>query len=78
MNELKPAGYLSTDCIGEKFLCFSRPNDNDKCEELYAIPDTHRVVSVRLLRDLLAEMYQADSPDVCEKLRAIIDNKEAK
>ena len=49
MQELKPVAFMSTDRIGERFLCFSRPNDNDKCEDLYALPATHRIVPVELL-----------------------------
>lgn len=30
--------WLSTDCIGERYLCFSRPDDSDPIVELIAKP----------------------------------------
>jgi hypothetical protein len=33
--ESEPVAWLSTDCIGERYLCFSKPNDKDSSEPLY-------------------------------------------
>ena len=43
---------------------------------LYAIPDTHRVVSVELLERLLQENYlHPDESDTCIEFVAIIEDK---
>ena len=34
----EPVAWLSTDSIGERYLCFSKPNDNDPVIPLYAAP----------------------------------------
>lgn len=34
-RKIEPVAWLSTDCIGERFLCFSKPNDNDPVQPLY-------------------------------------------
>ena len=76
MNKLKPVAIAGA-CItpfGVKLNVqyLSRVKDGEK---LYAIPDTHRVVSVEFLERLAEEtIYYAHKT----KLRAIIDNKEAK
>ena len=36
--EQKPVAWLSTDSIGEKYLWFSKPLDNDKAQPLYTAP----------------------------------------
>ena len=36
--EQEPVAWLSTDCIGERYLCFSKPSDNDPVQPLYAAP----------------------------------------
>lgn len=74
MQELKPVAFMSTDCIGERFLCFSRPNDNDKCEDLYALPATHRIVPVELLKTV-ARLAQWPEHHEVQKLQAIIDKE---
>jgi hypothetical protein len=30
--------WLSTDCIGERYLCFTKPKDNDPVQPLYTTP----------------------------------------
>jgi len=34
----EPVAWLSIDCIGERYLCFSKPNDNDEVYPLYTAP----------------------------------------
>ena len=34
----EPVAWLSTDCIGERYLGFSKPSDNDPVQPLYAAP----------------------------------------
>ncbi len=78
MNKLKPVAIAGA-CItpfGVKLNVqyLSRVKDGEK---LYAIPDTHRVVSVELLRKALrcvdGSPYAGET--TYQSLRAIIDNK---
>lgn len=32
---LEPVSWLSIDCIGERYLCFTKPNDLDPVEPLF-------------------------------------------
>ena len=34
-GEHEPVAWLSIDSIGERYLCFSKPTDNDKIQPLY-------------------------------------------
>jgi hypothetical protein len=34
----EPIAWLSIDSIGERYLCFSKPRDNDQVQALYAAP----------------------------------------
>jgi hypothetical protein len=36
--EQEPVAWLSIDCIGERYLCFSKPLDNDPVQPLYTHP----------------------------------------
>jgi hypothetical protein len=41
--EQEPVAWLSTDSIGERYLCFDKPLDNDPVQPLYTHPTTaHR------------------------------------
>ena len=37
-TEQEPVAWLSTDCIGERYLCFTKPKDNDPVQPLYTAP----------------------------------------
>jgi hypothetical protein len=37
-QQAEPVAWLSIDCIGERYLCFSKPLDNDPVFPLYAHP----------------------------------------
>lgn len=37
-REQEPVAWLSTDCIGERYLCFTKPKDNDPVQPLYTTP----------------------------------------
>lgn len=41
----EPVAWLSIDCIGERFLCFTKPQDNDDARPLYAHPVAPRPVA---------------------------------
>jgi hypothetical protein len=34
----EPVAWLSTDCIGERYLCFTKPQDSDPVQPLYTTP----------------------------------------
>jgi len=34
----EPVAWMSIDCIGERYLCFSKPTDNDQVQPLYTAP----------------------------------------
>lgn len=80
MNELKPVAWRyqssnSEDC-SMSFMRWTKRESSPSWVEtpLYAIPDTHRVVSVETLQRLLQEtLYYASK----KELQAIIDNKVA-
>ena len=36
--EQEPAGWLSTDSIGERYLCFDKPLDNNPVQPLFIAP----------------------------------------
>ena len=42
---LLAAAWLSTDCIGERYLCFSKPRDNDPCETLVRLSDAEAIIA---------------------------------
>ncbi len=45
---------------------------------LYAIPDTHRIVSVKLLKTLVGVSYYKDEfMNACEEAQAIIDKEQS-
>lgn len=33
-----PVAWLSVDCLGERYLCFTKPDDGDQVQQLYAAP----------------------------------------
>jgi hypothetical protein len=38
LAQQEPVAWLSTDCIGERYLCFTKPKDNDPVQPLYTTP----------------------------------------
>lgn len=37
IKDAEPVAWLSTDCLGERYLCFTKPNDNDPVQPLYTL-----------------------------------------
>lgn len=80
---IKPVAMLTADemeCLKEGGTAIVIPTgkmlEDDDCIPLYAIPDTHRVVSVELLKTLANVSYYKDAfMDACEEARAIIEDK---
>jgi hypothetical protein len=42
----EPVAWLSTDSIGERYLCFSKPDDNDPVIPLFATPQPQQWVGL--------------------------------
>ena len=38
LAQQEPVAWLSADCIGERYLCFTKPKDNDPVQPLYTTP----------------------------------------
>jgi len=77
MNELKPVAVTTEEQVdlmmkNEVALMYAPSLFEGDDVKLYAIPDTHRVVSVELLLDALGWV---DDLSTFTDLRAIIDNK---
>ncbi len=47
-EEVEVVAWLSTDCIGERYLCFSKPLDNDPAEELMTVAQHQRITDALL------------------------------
>ena len=44
--------WLATDCIGERYLCFSPPLDNDQVLPLYTVPPQRKPLTDDEIADL--------------------------
>lgn len=78
MNELKPVARVIPDhAHGEGVTTIAQIVEQElpAGEGLYIIPDTHRVVSVELLKEMVQACIYAGWTIRAEELRAIIDNK---
>ena len=51
--EQEPVAWLSIDCIGERYLCFSKPNDNDEVYPLFAAPLQRKPLTEAEIYELL-------------------------
>ena len=54
----EPVAWLSIDCIGERYLCFDKPLDNDPVQPLYTNPPQPAEPHVSV--QWLAEMVMSD------------------
>ena len=55
-NTQQPVAWLSIDCIGERYLCFSEPSDNDERLALYTSPPMPRDVLIDAMRDAVSDL----------------------
>ena len=46
LAQQEPVAWLSTDCIGERYLCFTKPKDNDPVQPLYTTPPKRQWVGL--------------------------------
>jgi hypothetical protein len=79
MSEIKPVACRMRRLDEEVFI----DNEHDAvllaeqgwtAENVYIIPDTHRIVSVKLLKTLVGVSYYKDEfMNACEEAQAIID-----
>ena len=77
MQELKPVGFLAHDNItGKDFYVPAEANYGVGRTPLYALPATHRIVPVELLKWALLEIPWALRDDeTSTRIRAIIDKE---
>ena len=75
-NTQQPVAWLSIDCIGERYLCFSEPSDNDEKLALYTAPPVSRDVLMAFgeaVCDECARHYLGDEEDSEIDLSALAD-----
>jgi len=80
-QELKPVAMIPEDemqCIIDGHTAIVIPVGDqlpdEVCTLLYALPATHRIVSVELLQATMTGAYPFETK-LCEKIRAIIDKE---
>jgi hypothetical protein len=71
----EPVAWLSTDSIGERYLCFDRPLDSDLVQPLYTTPPAQRTW-VGLTDEDKAQCIQATAQrGLADELIAAIETK---
>jgi hypothetical protein len=86
MQELKPVAWMYQDketgrinFVDEQQIEWNFEKNNPRLQRvcaLYPIPDTHRIVSVELLKTLVGVSYYKDEfMNACEEAQAIIDKE---
>lgn len=86
MQELKPVAWMYqhketgvTGFADEQQIEWGFEKNNPRLQRvcaLYPIPDTHRIVSVELLKTLVGVSYYKDEfMNACEEAQAIIDKE---
>jgi hypothetical protein len=65
--EPEPVAWLSVDSIGERYLCFSKPKDNDSTQPLYTAPPQREWVG--LTDEEVKKIYTATEIKVDENWR---------
>ena len=67
---LLAAAWLSTDCIGERYLCFSKPRDNDPCETLVRLSDAEKLIAEKdaEIKRLSFDLARAKENEACAKV----------
>jgi hypothetical protein len=88
MQELKPVAWMYqhketgvTGFADEQQIAWNFEKNNPRLQRvcaLYALPDTHRIVSVKLLKTLVGVSYYKDEfMEACEEAQAIIDKEQS-
>ena len=71
----EPVAFLSLDCIGERYLCFLKPVDNDPVTPLYAFPPDAQAEIVERIKELEQELQTtADALAEVEQIRLGLEN----
>ncbi len=74
----EPVAWLSVDCIGERYLCFSKPVDNDLVTPIYTFPpDAQAEIAKRdkWIKELEQELQTtADALAEVEQIRLGLEN----
>ncbi len=60
----EPVAWLSIDSIGERYLCFSKPNDNDEVYPLYTAPPQRKPLTEQEIYEVLGYGAVAQHPSV--------------
>jgi hypothetical protein len=78
MQELKPVAWIEgpeVDRLATGELAQVWPVEWEDAQPLYALPATHRIVSVELLEELVDITLTHSWHETAEELRAIIDKE---
>ena len=79
LAQQEPVAWLSTDCIGERYLCFTKPKDNDPVQPLYTTPPKRKWVGLTdgEIDILSCEMVKGDKSVnwLCKVLEAKLKEK---
>ena len=72
----EPVAWLSTDCIGERYLCFTKPNDSDPARPLVfgdttPQPTQAQAGAVPLTDEQIARIYERYGGDMINCTRSI-------
>jgi hypothetical protein len=68
--EQEPVAFLSTDSLGERYLCFDKPQDDDPVQPLYAHPPQRTWVG--LTGEMLLKAAQSSlSPEQYDHFEAM-------
>ena len=79
-DEQEPVAWLSIDCIGERYLCFSKPNDNDEVYPLYTAPPQRKPLTEDEIADAAnscrwSETYHITFARAIERVHGIEDKE---
>ena len=76
---LEPVAWLSIDCIGERYLCFDKPVDNDEKHALVSRAKVFAIISQkeaeieRLEKELQDQCISCKWPSDCKTLHAEVE-----
>ena len=55
-QEQEPVAWLSTDSIGERYLCFDKPLDNDPVQPLFTSPPQRKPLTDKAITQVIDSM----------------------
>ena len=57
-EQSEPVAWIETDCIGERYLCFSKPNSSNQIIPLYTTPQRQQPLK-RLSDEKIIEIWES-------------------